>query len=65
MGSWSNSVCNHTSVKQNRTTAQRESDLFNHEYSTQSCYQLIITLTKFQIYKASKFFLLAAKKSLI
>ena len=27
----SNSVCNHTSDKQNRTTAERESDLFNHE----------------------------------
>ena len=28
----SNSVCNHESDKQNRTTASRESDLFNHEY---------------------------------
>ena len=37
----SKSVCNHTSDKKNRTTAQWESDLFNHEF----CYQLIITVT--------------------
>ena len=34
-----------TSDKQNRTTGQRESDLFNHEF----CYQLIITVTQFLI----------------
>ena len=28
----SNSVCNHMSDKQNWTTGQKESDLFNHEY---------------------------------
>ena len=50
----SNPVCNHMSDEQNRTTAKRESDLFNHEYDyrqnwkTKSYYQLIISITEFE-----------------
>ena len=74
----SNSVCNHTSDKQNCTTAWRESDLLNHEYdyrpnwTTRSSVtnKLIITTTKFVIFLAflnqstrnSESFLLAVKK---
>ena len=51
----SNSFCNHTSDLQNRSTAEQESDLFNHEYDLQTelddtkfYFQLIITITKFE-----------------
>ena len=60
----SNSVCNYEWL----TTAWRESDLFNDEYdhrpnwTTQSCYQLIITLTKFVMYKIRLFFKSKHKK---
>ena len=50
----SNSVCNHTSDKQNRMTAKRESDLLitsglqTELDDKMSCYQLIKTMTKFE-----------------
>ena len=77
----SNLVCRHLSDKQNRTTTQQESDLFNHECDyktelddTKFCYQLIITLTKSVIFKAllksknkkfQDYFLRAVKKKAI
>ena len=51
----SNLVRNNTNDYQNRTTANRESDFFNHEYDyrqdwtdKKDTYQLIKTMTKFE-----------------